>query len=1318
MDINNNQQTNTFTGGMNTDTSDALLKPQEYRKAVNLRPVTNTDSNDGELHLIDGVTHSEIYESFSKIYATTSIRDIGVIIGKRTEHTDPEDINANTNWSINKLQDGNLKCVFGPCATPLGENLSLVTRWESNKNIKLYIADGEHALMSINLMHNDYTGTDHTIPPYSIEYIADIDNNVPQITAAVSNTSGNIKGVVVQYTYVLYKQYGSQTNTAPLTAPISLYNGDEGFKQNEYTNKSIDLSLNYSSSTFDRIKVFRIAYIQNGQQPEVHVIVDQSYSGSLTYTDRGTNVTEVSYAEFISTNGIKVKPLLIESKENTLFCANIEYDQQEVDDQFKEVEVTIEPYSKGKKVLKYTQETISSLDYIYLDHEENFDNYLTGDIAWDYQLWYKNVYDGSPNRFSQFINYASHITTYKSDYTFTAYGEYTGDYGRTLMPGETYRYGVVFYDKKGRKSSVMYVQDITVPKVYTYKDKDGNTIDHLYPEEISVTTSGTDRYNVGIVSNARYAIKKIGIQAHVKFLDDNVKAKCSRYEIVRCERTINDSKIITQGIIGGTSKEALTSSGSTFVPNDIRLATPYMTLWSTCTDTYQNPYRHFDVTGDLVMFASPEIIYDEDNYKKYFETVSQKSVEIQNHYYIPHEAVVENDNNYYYLGDKNNNGLRLYQNWNNAHYENAQIITRASSRKNIDGGHSVTMSYLYPYKHITDTTIGKYNESLLPTTTNIKQIKNYKFIKSPEWDQFDTAGTIRIADDVTPIENFSFLNWYTVNLYENGQFNDYDAGWTGDLVSTGKNGVVLNLLDSIEPFPRRGASTGDYGSVTSRNGIPITVANIINQTSTPYGGNTEASINNSIFYSFGDCVDVSPNDEDKDHIFYDGDCYFGLFVYNSSHAYYSATFHEPSLCVAYAVPLYSRIDLKAVCGDLYPKLTSNKKYYFQDTPASINGYVQENSAYLYNDAYSQTPITDKHVPIDWSLSNNEKFDTRIIYSNEKTNNELIDSWLTFKSANYLDVDTRYGEITNLRLFKNTLMFWQEYATGILSVNERTIIQDANDTNIILGNGDVLQRYDYITTLYGSAKNMPCDTQSNTTLYWWDYNKGEILGYSVGQSAQPLTKLKNISNYIRSNDKQLEPAVTYDQDNKEVLFNVVKDGIADRCLVYNEVVQSFTSLYDLPFKHSIDISDKKYYIQNNKIFLQTKNAQNAVSTNDTYLTPYLKYIVNNNPQYNKVYDIQIVGGTLYDGNTLNSISMQYTTPLKQTGKCDGTAITNREYDFRLNVPRAGKLVSDVRTVNEYGDRLRGKTMQCELWSSSNSTDFSLQYITTKYRMSWS
>ena len=54
MDINNNQQINTFTKGMDTDTSDMYIGEGSYRYAENLRVVTDKDGNTGELHLIEG----------------------------------------------------------------------------------------------------------------------------------------------------------------------------------------------------------------------------------------------------------------------------------------------------------------------------------------------------------------------------------------------------------------------------------------------------------------------------------------------------------------------------------------------------------------------------------------------------------------------------------------------------------------------------------------------------------------------------------------------------------------------------------------------------------------------------------------------------------------------------------------------------------------------------------------------------------------------------------------------------------------------------------------------------------------------------------------------------------------------------------------------------------------------------------------------------------------------------------------------------------------------------------------------------------------
>ena len=61
------------------------------------------------------------------------------------------------------------------------------------------------------------------------------------------------------------------------------------------------------------------------------------------------------------------------------------------------------------------------------------------------------------------------------------------------------------------------------------------------------------------------------------------------------------------------------------------------------------------------------------------------------------------------------------------------------------------------------------------------------------------------------------------------------------------------------------------------------------------------------------------------------------------------------------------------------------------------------------------------------------------------------------------MDTRYGDITDLLTIKDTLYFWQTYAFGKLSVNERSLVTDNNNNTVQLGQGGVLQRADYIST---------------------------------------------------------------------------------------------------------------------------------------------------------------------------------------------------------------------------------------------------------------
>ena len=196
MDINNDlQQINSFTGGMNTDSSDSYLKSNEYRIAKNLRCITNTGENTGELHTIDGVdiVHLkvdgvELSGLLSNVISTAVIRNIGIIIGRLNKDNEEDD----DTWAIYTFDSDKLDeatCIFGPCKDDIGDDIQCVTRYEDSDNIKLYIACSNYPLLYINIAnppkHNGNIATD-------IKYISSFPElNLPQI--GVEKINGALK---------------------------------------------------------------------------------------------------------------------------------------------------------------------------------------------------------------------------------------------------------------------------------------------------------------------------------------------------------------------------------------------------------------------------------------------------------------------------------------------------------------------------------------------------------------------------------------------------------------------------------------------------------------------------------------------------------------------------------------------------------------------------------------------------------------------------------------------------------------------------------------------------------------------------------------------------------------------------------------------------------------------------------------------------------------------------------------------------------------------------------------------------------------------
>ena len=609
-------------------------------------------------------------------------------------------------------------------------------------------------------------------------------------------------------------------------------------------------------------------------------------------------------------------------------------------------------------------------------------------------------------------------------------------------------------------------------------------------------------------------------------------------------------------------------------------------------------------------------------------------------------------------------------------------------------------------------------------------IENFAYPAVPAWNKFADGENIRFQDDVTAIGSYSYINWtYPLGLdiptgpedglgacFKNTWSVKDDYGRHGLLYPLGTGGKnILIRLNSDVSFGQSGQGKGYYYNSNDGYLAPIHIANIVKQC-TPYGGYNKEAIQNSIFYGHGNMItklDFTSNQTYPLAVEANGgDSYINFFKYNAAHLWYDPIYIAATKqATVYEVPIETDIDLDADYGAKY-KSSTNFGYFIQDEiasfPSKTGGYSQDKPAYQYNTAYNQDPNIMTYSSIENTDISNYNWDTRIHNSDLKTNGENIDSWLTFKALNYLDVDSRHGEITELKLFKDKLVFWQDDAIGVLSSNERTMLNDAAGNQIILGNGGILQRFDYISTTYGMKRDQFADTQSNTTLYWWDGNNKEIVAYGDRNGVYPLGSIKSVRNYLNEHTENTHPYMFYDIKNKEVVSSVVNN----ESLVYSEQIEAFSSIYKFMPLFGTELSDQVLTTNDTAIYKQNVTEDNESELFGQPMLPKLQYVVNSQNMFPKVFDIQTFGGRFYGGehNDIDVLRFDYKTPLKQQSDCTGTSITNREYDFRLDIPRNN---NDV-----YGGRMRGKTMECEFSSTSNSTDFSLQYIVTKYRMSWS
>ena len=610
MDTNNEPQINSFAGGLNSDDDLSVVATNQYIDARNIkissyRGGESRDNRHGSLMPVQGV---KLAGSFvgknNKVVATGSIRDYGVIVCIDKSNLKIYSFKNAIGGTLHDQDFNNIqysRLVTDAPLLPLNDGeeypdvFNIQLNYESENNIKLYLADSFHPIMVFNINRDDrslvYNDLNKCLsypeavckPPVFEEYVP-----------------GKIEFGVVSYCYQLYNRYGIHTDASIQCQqiPIGNYDFDEkyikcGGKQGAISNCGVKISIQIPSNyrNLDYIKVFRVQYTQNGQMPIVSIIYDAKIDfdehnfSELIINDVGNEpIEQISVEELNSLQGVRIIPNSLASKDGFLFAANI-----------KTIQTTIKGFDKwDARAFRFNCENVSTVTdingdntFIINTHNKDIEDDSVVVPPFDH-----DCYDGTYN------NINKEVSLRYDNFVFDSKYRWIGGSGKniewrfvissqvedscikennTRKIGTLYNYSQkeniqqnnVFYIDKDFKPSIIekaefdpginnntwLIKSLRRNEIYRYGivlyDKYCQASPVKWIADIrtpNVTEEGFYLMSSNtIVNDKRYelVIRNLGIQFMVKSLPEG----CTGYQIVRCARHESDIATISQGVL-------------------------------------------------------------------------------------------------------------------------------------------------------------------------------------------------------------------------------------------------------------------------------------------------------------------------------------------------------------------------------------------------------------------------------------------------------------------------------------------------------------------------------------------------------------------------------------------------------------------------------------------------------------------------------------------------------------------------------------------------------------------------------------------------
>lgn len=887
---------------------------------------------------------------------------------------------------------------------------------------------------------------------------------------------GNLSTGVYQYTYRLVTTGGYQTPWYPLSRTIFLTSDtvtNSNWNQYEMegagivTSKGNRIEIKGIDTRFTQIEVAYV-YSKVASTPfESNIFSISAISGTSMVFDHTSNSGEpINFEEIPAIfQGIRAAKTL-NVKENTLYYGNIKEGLFTIDADAVLENAVCEPYWRD---MRCDEKNYSGIGSVPVTHAIT----RTGTIT-------KRQHNDTGG-----------------DETYQLVGDYVNYKGTQvehLFPGhwrgETYRFGIVFFDKLGFPSFVYHLADITFPEQYqnTYSydriESDGTIIagavaaitDRAWlTNNFGAYTSDTvvdgDNSGAGDYSHARImGVKFGGIDI------TSIANVISGFQIVRCKL---DKTILLQGLIMPCVRQ-----------NDITRPLP------SATQHWVDFTQPFDAVTPSSDFGDIELngLYMDNN---------------------EDQPTTSSGNTFRYLLRPNISVFYAPDFW----FNSAKLPTlQSQDRIRLVGGcwtYGATPSGSGDAEHMQYFTYADHCVQKLYYTKN-------DFHLSLADSPYPLYGSEAEMNEILNLGMGSEVAGYAPGLdlhnsmiWEEQDTAGFNAGFR--LRAWGKDQSLFLPHGNFSGSGTRCSSMYLNFGVTNAQFRGYFLANYKRPNANPYGGQTLSALERNLFMAVGHFQPVGnptfaiPSDNIFDEVeVWGGDCYVDMFGYLRGYPNYWGT---PNPGDSYGDAAYGQVFPFESCyptalrqaasseNPMYSDVGSRPNAEF-DSPGSTNwpnGLFTTNDVELreeFNmaDCMSLEEVIQFYNPKPIRFQENTHFPVRWRWTQTKIYGEPIDQWRIFQVNDFRDLDGRYGSITSSGFLMDSIYSWQESAFGRLMASDRTQVEDPTTGTLTLGTGGKMDGIEYKNTKNGNQHQWSLSI-SKSAAYWIDVSNRKICRFA-------------------------------------------------------------------------------------------------------------------------------------------------------------------------------------------------------------------------------